>query len=332
MKLNKAASPGKKGGAKNAEASPPAKDGEQNAPVAKKKKSNVPTVILIIVFIIGLGVLLYPTVSDWWNSFHSSKAIANYAEEVANLNEEEYDRLLSSADDYNRYIATKDNQYSMPEEDLKRYHSELNFGGNGIIGYIEIDKIGVSLPIYHGTADSVLQIAVGHLDWTSLPIGGKSTHAVLSGHRGLPSAKLFTNLDKMEVGDTFVIRVLDEIFTYEVDQISIVLPQDTQELRIVEGKDYVTLVTCTPYGINTHRLLVRGTRTENAKAALDIRITNDATRIEPLIIATCIMVPVLILLFVFVMINDRKRNKKARAALEAKLSLDTTTPPKKDKE
>lgn len=312
----------KEEGARKTDENAAAEASENQAPAAKKK-SNVPTIILVIVFVIGVGVLLYPTVSDWWNSFHSSQAIANYAERVAALDKDEYDRILSSAAEYNRLLATKENQYSMPEEELKRYQSELNVDGNNIMGYIEIEKIGVSLPIYHGTEDSVLQIAVGHLNWTSLPIGGESTHAVLSGHRGLPSAKLFTNLDKMEVGDTFVIRILDEIYTYKVDQISIVLPQDTENLRVVEGKDYVTLVTCTPYGINTHRLLVRGTRTENAKGALDIRITNDATRIEPLIIATCIMVPILIILFIVVMVNDKKRSKRAKAAMEAKLSIES---------
>ena len=201
----------------------------------------------------------------------------------------------------------------MSEENHKDYESQLNIDGNGIMGYIEIDKIGVSLPIYHGTSDAVLQVAIGHLDWTSLPIGGEGSHCVLSGHRGLPSAKLFTNLDKLEVGDTFVMRVLDEMYTYEVDRILIVLPQDTDALRIVKGMDYCTLVTCTPYGINTHRLLVRGHRTENAATVRDIKVTSDATRIDPLIIAPMIAVPILILLFIFVVGTDRRRSKRRAA-------------------
>ena len=278
-----------------------------------KKKKNWPTFVLAFVFIAGLGLLLYPTVSDWWNSFHQSRAISNYAEKVANIDEEEYDRILSSAYEYNDRLLKKQNQYVMSESEHKDYESQLNVAGDGIIGYIEIDKIKVSLPIYHGTSDAVLQVAVGHLDWTSLPIGGEGSHCVLSGHRGLPSAKLFTNLDKLEVGDTFVMRVLDEIFTYEVDQILIVLPQDTDALRIVKGMDYCTLVTCTPYGINTHRLLVRGHRVENAETVRDIKVTSDVTRIDPLIIASIIAAPTLLFLFFFVVGNDKRRSKRKKA-------------------
>lgn len=296
-----------------AEKKAPADTGNTGKKAGKKKQSKWPTVILIFVFIIGLGVLFYPTVSNWWNSFHSSRAIANYAEEIAKISEEDYQHYLDSAKEYNELVAKKDNQYSMTDDDLKRYKSELDFSG-GIMGYIEIEKIKVSLPIYHGTADSVLQIAVGHLDWTSLPIGGEGTHCVLSGHRGLPSAKLFTDLDELVEGDTFVIRVLDEIYTYEVDKISIVLPQDTSELTIVPGEDYCTLVTCTPYGINTHRLLVRGTRVDNAKTAYNIRITSDATRIEPLIMAPIIAAPILLVILIIVIINDRRRGTLAGKA------------------
>lgn len=296
---------------------------QEEAPVtAKKKKSKAPTIVLIVVFLAGLGLLLYPTVSNWWNSFHQSKAIASYSEAIANMNKKDYSEALERAHEYNDNILKRTNQYFLSDEEREEYEACLDVTGSGIIGYIQIDKIDVQLPIYHGTSDTVLQVAVGHLDWTSLPVGGVNTHCVLSGHRGLPSAKLFTNLDKLEEGDTFVIRVLDEIFTYEIDQILIVLPQETEALKIVEGEDCVTLVTCTPYGVNSHRMLVRGKRTENAKEALDIRITNDATRIEPLIVATCITIPILIGLFVFVMVNDRKRNKKARMAMEAKLSFD----------
>lgn len=291
---------------------------------AKKKKSKVPTIVLVFVFLAGLGLILYPTVSNWWNSFHQSRAIAAYSEAVAKMDHKDYEEVLQKAHKYNENILERSNQYFLSDAERNDYYSCLDVAGSGIIGYIQIDKIGVQLPIYHGTADTVLQVAVGHLDWTSLPVGGVNTHAVLSGHRGLPSAKLFTNLDKLEIGDTFIIRVLDEIYTYEVDQILIVLPQDTEALKIVEGEDCVTLVTCTPYGVNSHRMLVRGKRTENAKEALNIRITNDATRIEPLIVATCITIPILIGLFVFVMINDRKRSKNAKMALAAKLSFNPT--------
>lgn len=281
-----------------------------NKPTAQKKRSKWPTVLLIVIFIVGLGVLLYPTVSNWWNSFHSSRAISNYAERVANINEDEYNKLLESAYQYNKSLLEKPSQYSMSSADQAEYNSQLDFEGDHILGYIEIDKIKVSLPIYHGTSDTVLQVAVGHVDWSSLPVGGESTHSVLSGHRGLPSAKLFTNLDRLEEGDTFVIRVLNEILTYEVDQILVVLPSETKPLEIVEGEDLCTLVTCTPYGINTHRLLVRGHRVENKPDHQKVKIISDATRIEPLVIAPVIAIPILVILLVTVLIRDKRRGKK----------------------
>ena len=226
----------------------------------KKNKNRITTVLLALVFLAGLSLLLYPTVSDYWNSFHASRAVAAYAQEVADLNGAEYDRLLEAARDYNARAAQRSNTFALTEAEQEEYQSLLNMDGTGIMGYIEIPNIKLSLPVYHGTEESVLQIAVGHLDWSALPVGGEGTHCVLSGHRGLPSAKLFTNLDQLREGDTFLLRVLDEILTYEVDQILIVEPQDTAALEIVEGQDYCTLVTCTPYAINTHRMLVRGTR------------------------------------------------------------------------
>ena len=284
-------------------------ENSENKTTAAVKKRKWPTVLLIIIFIVGLGILLYPTISNWWNSFHSSRAISNYAERVANLNDEEYNKLLQSAYEYNKSILEKRSQYSMSSADQADYNSQLDFEGTHIIGYIEIDKIKVSLPIYHGTSDTVLQIATGHVDWSSLPVGGESTHAVISGHRGLPSAKLFTNLDRLEEGDIFVIRVLNEILTYEVDQIKVVLPSDTSPLEIVEGEDLVTLVTCTPYGINTHRLLVRGHRIENKPDHQKVKIISDATRIEPLVIAPVIAIPILLILLVTVLIRDKRRGK-----------------------
>ncbi|MGE9942086.1 class C sortase [Bariatricus sp. SGI.161] len=265
------------------------------------------TVILIFVFLIGLSLLLYPSLSNYWNSFHASRAVASYSEEVANLDEEEYRKMLEAAKEYNRTLLGRGNQYTLSEEQKKEYNDLLNVGGTGIMGYIEIESLVVSLPIYHGTDDAVLQIGVGHLDWTSLPVGGEGTHCVISGHRGLPSAKLFTNLDKMSVGDTFVLRVLDEVLTYEVDQILIVEPDDTEALQIEQGKDLCTLVTCTPYGINTHRLLVRGHRVENAIASRLAHVTSDAVQIEPLIIASIIAVPLLLLLLIKLLIPKRRK-------------------------
>ena len=177
------------------------------------------------------------------------------------------------------------------------------------MGYITISKIGVELPICHGTGDSVLQITAGHLEGTSLPVGGASTHAVISAHRGLPSAKLFTNLDQLEVGDTFTITVLDRVLTYEVDKISIVLPTETDELKITEGKDYVTLMTCTPYGINTHRLLVRGRRVETPDQYKHLRVTAEALKIEPIIVAPVMALPMLLILLIGMLISTRKPKK-----------------------
>ena len=271
-------------------------------------KKNSSTIILLVVFLLGLSLLLYPSFSNYWNSFTSSKAIGSYAEQVAGMDEDRYQRIWESAYAYNQALTTRTNQYILTEEMNGEYQELLNVGGTGIMGYIEIASLGVSLPIYHGTSDAVLQIAVGHLDWTSLPVGGEGTHCVLSGHRGLPSAKLFTNLDKLVVGDTFILRVLDEILTYEVDQILIVEPHVTENLHIEEGKDLCTLVTCTPYGINSHRLLVRGHRVENAAEARIVRVTADAIQIEPVIVAPILAAPMLLVLLIVTLTPKKRRN------------------------
>ena len=271
------------------------------------KKSVVSTVILILVFFLGLSLVLYPSVSDYWNSLHQSRAIATYAEEVSNLDTDRYEQLWAEAVDYNRTLRDRENAFLLSETQKAAYDSLLNVGGNGVMGYIEIPTIGVSMPVYHGTDEGVLQIAVGHIEWTSLPVGGESSHCVISGHRGLPSAKLFTNLDKLVVGDTFLFRVLDETLTYEVDQILIVEPQEVSALTIREGEDLCTLVTCTPYGINTHRLLVRGHRVENAETARTIRVTADAMQVEPLIVAPMVAAPMLAVLLIWVMLGGGKR-------------------------
>ena len=273
------------------------------------KKRDFSTVILILVFLVGLSLLLYPSVSDYWNSFHQSRAIATYAEQVANIDNDIYAQLWEDARAYNQTLVGKQNRFQISEEERETYESLLNVGGNGIIGYIEIAKIGCSLPIYHGTDEGVLQIAVGHIEGTSLPTGGESTHCVVSGHRGLPSARLFTDLDKLIPGDTFVLRVLDETLTFEVDQILIVEPQELDALAIEEGKDYCTLVTCTPYGINTHRLLVRGHRVANAEEAVQIRVTADAIQIEPVLVAPLVAVPMLLILLVGLLVSTRKKRR-----------------------
>ena len=267
------------------------------------------TIILLIVLIAGLSLLLYPTFSDWWNSMHQSRAVASYVEKVANMEEDEYVHLWEEAWEYNRSLAERPNGYSLNEEQKEIYRHLLDISGLGIMGYIEIPNIDVTLPIYHGTDEAVLQIAVGHLEWTSLPVGGEGSHCVISGHRGLPSAKLFTNLDKLVEGDLFVIRVLDEILTYEVDQILIVEPSQTENLLISQNKDLCTLVTCTPYGVNSHRLLVRGHRVENQEEAAAIRVTADAMQIEPLIIAAIIAFVILFVLLIGLLIPKPKKRR-----------------------
>lgn len=276
----------------------------------KKNKNRITTLLLALVFLAGLSLLLYPTVSDYWNSFHASRAVAAYAQEVADLNGAEYDALLEAARDYNARVPERSNTFALTEAEAAEYQSLLNMDGTGIMGYIEIPNIKLSLPIYHGTEESVLQIAVGHLDWSALPVGGEGTHCVLSGHRGLPSAKLFTNLDQLREGDTFTLRVLDEVLCYEVDQIRVVEPQDTAALLPEPGQDLCTLVTCTPYGVNTHRLLVRGHRIETPDSADAIRVTSDAMQIEPILVAPAVGVPLALLAVAALLLSDRRRKRK----------------------
>lgn len=271
-------------------------------------KKNRSTIILVLIFIVGLSLLLYPSLSDYWNSFHQSRAIATYAEAVADLDDVDYEKMWQEAEEYNEQLKNKTNRWTLTEEEEEEYNRILDVGGTGIMGYIEIPEIKVSLPIYHGTDEGVLQIAVGHIPGSSLPIGGMGTHSVVSGHRGLPSAKLFTNLDELKEGDIFMIRVLDETLTYEVDQIRIVEPDDLTSLEIDPEQDLCTLVTCTPYGVNTHRLLVRGHRIENLNDD-SIRVTADAMQVDEMLVATAVAVPVLLILFVWVMVHDRKRKK-----------------------
>ena len=272
-------------------------------------KNHRSTILLILILLIGLSLMLYPSFADWWNSFHSSRAIASYVEQVANIDDAQYEELWDAAWDYNQSLLHRPNDFLLSDEQQEIYKSLLDIGGNGIMGYIEIPMIDVMLPIYHGTKESVLQIAVGHLDWTSLPVGGAGSHCVLSGHRGLPSARLFTDLDKLKVGDVFMLHVLNEILTYEIDQILIVEPQDTDPLLIEPGKDLCTMITCTPYGINSHRMLVRGHRIESQEEPKDIRITGDAVRIEPLMVAPIVAVPILLVLLIILLLPKQKKGK-----------------------
>ena len=273
-------------------------------------KKNGSVVLLFFIFFIGLSLLLYPSFADWWNSFHQSRAVASYIEQVANMDDDRYREIWDAAWEYNRSLVDRPNDYLLDDEQKVHYNALLDVGSNGIIGYIEIPKIDIVYPIYHGTDEAVLQVAIGHLEWTSLPVGGKSSHCVISGHRGLPSARLFTDLDLMEEGDTFLLRVLDEVLTYEVDQILIVEPHETEALLIVEDEDLCTLVTCTPYGVNSHRMLVRGHRVENAKMPTVRRITADAVQIDPLIAAPFVAAPMLLILLIILLIPKPKRKKE----------------------
>lgn len=270
-------------------------------------KKNWSTFLLLAILLIGLSLLLYPSFSDWWNSFHQTRAIASYTEQVSNMDDAKYDQIWSEAWDYNRSLRSNPNSFLLTEEQVEKYEKLLNVTGTGIMGYVEIPVIDVMLPIYHGTDEAVLQVAIGHLEWTSLPVGGSGSHCVVSGHRGLPSAQLFTDLDKLVVGDIFVLHVLDEILTYEVDQIRIVDPSETDDLMIEEGKDLCTLFTCTPYGVNSHRMLVRGHRVENAEHEVVVRVMADAIQIEPMIVAPFVAVPILFVLLIGVMMPKRKR-------------------------
>ena len=272
-------------------------------------RKHASTIFLILILVVGLSLMLYPSFSNWWNEAHQSRAIAAYSQEVSKLDENRYDELWQQAWEYNRSLVGRENAYLLDDSQKAEYERLLDVSGMGIMGYIEIPSLKVSLPIYHGTEESVLQVAVGHLEWTSLPVGGESTHCVLSGHRGLPSAKLFTDLDRLVVGDRFRLGVLDQVLTYEVDQILIVEPQDTEALLIEEGKDLCTLVTCTPYSINTHRLLVRGHRVETEKDAKNVRVTSDAIQIEPYLVAPVVATPILLVLLLGLLI-PRRRNKR----------------------
>ena len=277
----------------------------------KNRGNSMTTLFLVLMLFAGLSLLLYPTVSNYWNSLHQSRAIAAYVEQVAQIDNETFDQLREQARAYNRTLVGKAYRYDMTRQEREEYLGLLNVSENGIIGYIEIPGIHCELPIYHGTDADALQIGVGHIEGSSLPVGGESTHCAISGHRGLPSAKLFSDLDKLTVGDRFILRVLDDTLTYEVDQIHTVLPGEMDELEIVEGEDYCTLVTCTPYGVNTHRLLVRGYRVENSTDKEPARVATDETRTEPLgkisILLPVLVFAILLMLLLVFLLPKRKK-------------------------
>ena len=273
-------------------------------------KKHLSTLLLVAVFLLGVCILLYPTASDYWNSLHQTRAIGAYEDALAGMTRRDYDAAFQQAEDYNRALAALDapmSEYQSLSDAGMDYEEILNINGVGIMGYIDIDAIGVELPIYHGTSPDVLNVAVGHLEGSSLPIGGEGSHCVLSAHRGLPSARLFTDLDQLQEGDTFTITVLDRLLTYEIDQILIVEPEQVDALAITPGEDYCTLVTCTPYGINTHRLLVRGKRVENAREKAHVYVPADMVQIDPLVVTPAVAAPMLAILLVFLLIRYRKR-------------------------
>ncbi len=268
-------------------------------------KSKKTTIILLISFFIGLSVLLYPSLSSFWNSRTQSKAIVDYESMLSQYKPEDYTAIFARAEAYNKSLfQLKDPLTTYPQ--LPEYNNILNVSGSGMMGYITIPKISQELPVYHGTSDTVLSVAVGHLEGSSLPVGGESTHCVVSAHRGLPTAVLFTHLDRMEIGDTFYFTILDRTITYEVDQIRIVEPDDTSLIQIKEGKDYCTLLTCTPYGINTQRLLVRGHQLDESQTR-SIYVANEAYRIEPLIVMPIVALPVIFILLIYVMFAPVKK-------------------------
>lgn len=277
------------------------------------RKNRITGILLLVALLAGLSLLLYPFLADYWNSMHQSRAIATYMNAVTELDNNDYEGMLQAAQAYNAALPGNPDRFLPSEEEHQQYENLLNISEDGIIGYVEIPSINVSLPFYHGTDEDILQVAAGHIEGSSLPVGGEGTHCVISGHRGLPSARLFTDIDQLTEGDIFTLLVLDETLTYEVDQIRIVEPEDISLLEIEEGKDLCTLVTCTPYGVNTHRLLVRGHRVENRETEGILRITADALIVDSRFVAPIIAAPIiLVLILVLVVRTLRKRRRKSK--------------------
>lgn len=283
-------------------------------------KKRLSTILLVIILLVGSGLLIYPSASNYWNCLHQSRAIAGYVESVSNLSDEKMEEIFKEAEEYNQTISRRSTGFLLTDEEMNRYNRILNISNLGIIGYIDIKRIDCHLPIYHGTSESTLQVAIGHIPGSSFPVGGESTHCVLSGHRGLPSAKIFSNLNHMTYGDTFVIYTLNRTLTYEVDQILTVEPSDTKALAIQPGEDLCTLVTCTPYGINTHRLLIRGHRIEN-KFLSTANINSEAFVLSNTETALLFAVPVAVVGFFCMMLSTNLKSKRNK--VRKKLGLVT---------
>ena len=268
-------------------------------------------IFLTLGFLVGICILLYPAFSDFWNSKTQSRAITEYESVLDNLDENDYNAIFERAHAYNKALY-ETNYPLMDYKNVPGYYDTLRITDNDMIGYLKIDRIGVELPIYHGTSDDVLNRGVGHLEGSSLPIGGENTHSIMSAHRGLPSSKLFTDLDRVEKGDTFQIIILDQVLTYQVDYIKVIEPTDVSDLQIIEGGDYCTLFTCTPYGINTHRLLVRGVRIETIEEKPIIYVSNEAFRIEPLLVTPAVAAPMLFVLLIHLLVKYREPPKNTQ--------------------
>lgn len=295
----------------------------------KKKTGSASSLLLVIMFLAGLSLLLYPTVSNWWNSRYQVHVITDYTQTISGLDSEKYTAMRAEAEAYNRALLSRGNEYQMSDDLLSEYNRLLNVSGTGVMGYVEIPKINCTLAVYHGTDEAVLQVAAGHLEWTSLPVGGESTHAVISGHRGLPSAELLTHIDKLEIGDKFYVHVLNSVLEYRVDNIAVVEPNDASLLRVTPGKDYMTLVTCTPYGINSHRLLVRGERVEEAKdaAAVNVQVSNEVRQIHLMYVIPVVLLIMVAAVGVLLWLRDRKNT-----AYRGKRTLRKSRQPQRDGE
>ena len=270
------------------------------------------TILIVAGLVVGAGLLLYPSVANYWNTFHQTRAIMTYTEAVSSMDESEYGKILDDAKAYNERLGETGIQWNMSEMQKQEYESLLRINGSDVMGYVSIPKINVRLPVYHGTEEKVLQTSIGHIEQTSLPVGGESSHCSVSGHRGLPSARLFTDLDKLKEGDTWTVTVLNETLTYETDQIRTVEPTDLSELNITAGEDFCTLITCTPYGVNTHRLLIRGHRIPNADGSANL--TADAIQIEPIYIAPFLAAPILLALLAILLVTTRKTKRDKTSA------------------
>lgn len=286
----------------------------------KKKKRNSSTVLLALVFLAGLSLMLYPVVSNYLNSRLQSGVVSGYQEYVEITNTEEHIRMISHAKQYNEDLLSLPKGFAMTEEQKVVYNSLLNLSGSGMMGYLEIPCINVTLPIYHGTEEDVLQQAIGHIEWTSLPVGGESTHCAISGHRGLPTADLLTHIDRMRLGDRFYLNVLGQTLEYQVDEINVVLPSDTSLLEIEEGKDYVTLLTCTPYGINSHRLLVRGSRVLDGQGTgATLILTDEIEEVSLVYVIPVVLVGVVLVVLAGLGVTSlvRKKPKKEKPCEQA---------------